>query len=367
MGQTLLTIRTRIQDDLDLHDEQFISPSEIDARINDAIRDAGSLIQAIYEDYFLEITYLPVVSGTSEYPLPSNMFANKIRRFQYEKDSTMFKILRVTDLNELPLLSSSTYTAVNFFKYVLINKELVGMVLKMFPTPTEDTTLGLMIARANLLKATINAHFADATQHTTAADTINTITTEDAYDEYTLYNLLEAMLLAYDTHESDAELASNWVYHRAQESSNHSLASIVKPLNLTDALTRITDMQTKSNAHDADATTHALGSLHQQTGSDITDVGNPFKVYFIRRPKLLVNDTDETDIPEFENYVLNRSKEYVLEKDIGNPMLQKVMQCRMEQEKLLQETLSNRILDDQAELRLDYENYGAYDDSVGGF
>lgn len=119
------------------------------------------------------------------------------------------------------------------------------------------------IVLANDLKSKFNAHIADASAHTTAADSENAVTSADATDYDTLITLVTELLTDYDAHEGDAELESAWLYHAAQEATDHSLASTTAPTTLTECIIRLTDLKTKLNAHDADDTAHGTDSSHQ--------------------------------------------------------------------------------------------------------
>ena len=90
---------------------------------------------------------------------------------------------------------------------------------------------------ANELKSKFTSHIADTSEHTTAADTTNTVAAADAHDFDTLITLLTELITDYDAHEGDAELAASWVYHAGQESANRSLTSTTVPTTLTQCLT----------------------------------------------------------------------------------------------------------------------------------
>lgn len=126
-------------------------------------------------------------------------------------------------------------------------------------------TLYNLITLANDLKSKFNSHIADATRHTSGADATNTISAADATDFDTLVTLTTELLTDYDTHEGDAELASAWAYHAAQEASDHSLTSLEAPTSLFEINERLTDLKAKYNAHDADGTAHGAGTSYQSS------------------------------------------------------------------------------------------------------
>jgi len=124
--------------------------------------------------------------------------------------------------------------------------------------------LASVIRLANDLKAKINASFADIAAHTTAPDP-NTIAAPNPVTLVGLIALVTEMLTDYDAHDDDAELAAGWAYHAAQEAGEHTLASVVAPVNIADCITRLLDIKVKFNGHDADAVCHGVGSNHQTT------------------------------------------------------------------------------------------------------
>lgn len=134
-------------------------------------------------------------------------------------------------------------------------------------TSREENVAGLSsaITLANALKTTMNAHAADGVEHGTAADATNfPISAADATDATDLITLVTELLTAYDAHEGDSELGAAWVFHNAQEAGDVSLASAVAPTTLQECITRLNDLKTKFNSHDADATAHTVGSAHQE-------------------------------------------------------------------------------------------------------
>lgn len=139
-------------------------------------------------------------------------------------------------------------------------------------TSREENVAGLSsaITLANSLKTVMNAHAADAAEHTGAegADDVNfPVTTADASDLATLLALSGDLLTAYDEHDADAEAVTP-DFHAATEAGDHSLTSAVTPTTLQEAVTRLNDLKAKFNAHDADSTAHDTGSQHQESTAD---------------------------------------------------------------------------------------------------
>jgi hypothetical protein len=133
-----------------------------------------------------------------------------------------------------------------------------------------DASLSAAIAFATSLRTTLLAHFASTGSgvgaHSAADETSGAgVSGATITDLSTLLARAGEMLTAYDTHEGDAELAESWAYHLAQEAGDHSLSSAVTPTTLAEAFTRLADLQTKLNAHDADDTAHDEDSTTQSS------------------------------------------------------------------------------------------------------
>ena len=94
---TLAEFRAKLRMDLDLEEETFVRPQELDDYINEAIDEAESEIHGLYEDYFLTRSQVSLVQGQEEYDMPDNIYGDKIRRIMYNNTSTVYKIKRIKD------------------------------------------------------------------------------------------------------------------------------------------------------------------------------------------------------------------------------------------------------------------------------
>lgn len=139
--KTLLELRTKIETDLDLQDELFITSSEINSYINEAIDDVEAQIHTLYEDYFKTVGNIALVSGTSYYALPTNIYADKIRKIVYQNGPIIFEIKRVKEIGgivEEKLLD--LYPTTMFYKYDIVNRSATtGPEIRFFP-PAQETS-----------------------------------------------------------------------------------------------------------------------------------------------------------------------------------------------------------------------------------
>ena len=131
----------------------------------------------------------------------------------------------------------------------------------------EENVAGLAesILLANAIRITMDAHAADALEHTTHIDDTNfPIVAPVATDLASLIVLVTELNVAYEAHNDDANLAAAWAYHTAQSVGN-DITSPAAPTTLATAYFDIDDILTQWQAHDAHAASHAgRGSNHQE-------------------------------------------------------------------------------------------------------
>lgn len=126
-----------LQKELDLEDETFITPDEFLSYFNRGVDDVESAIHTIYEDYFLTKTSVSLVSGTSEYSLPSDIYAQKIRGIFYNNGTTKkYEIRQIRKLQETDFLDQPT----DDYKYVITNSSVSGLKIAIYPTPNETSS-----------------------------------------------------------------------------------------------------------------------------------------------------------------------------------------------------------------------------------
>lgn len=130
---TLGAIRTKLNRDLDLEEEQFVTADEMTAYVNEAIDDAEALIHGLYQDYFQTEATLDLVAGTSEYALPANIYGTKIKRILYSNGERKYRILRMKNIdNTLSVSGEDSY------RYLFKNAAPGGTQIKLYPTPQSN-------------------------------------------------------------------------------------------------------------------------------------------------------------------------------------------------------------------------------------
>lgn len=131
---TYSSIKTKLENDLDLIDEDFITETELLGYINEAIDDCESIIHnlGLEAKYFLTTDTLTLVSGTSDYSMPSDIYANKIVKVFYNNAGKIYEIPRIRDLAVVPHIQSG-----EDYQYQILNLT-AGIKMRLLPTPAES-------------------------------------------------------------------------------------------------------------------------------------------------------------------------------------------------------------------------------------
>ena len=116
-------IKAKVEADLALEGEEFVGETELLAYANEAIDEAEAEVHAIYEDYFLSRATVTFVSGTDDYVLPSDIYAQKIRSVLYRNGSSVAVVPRLRDWKKFQnyTLNLTTSASAGCYNYLLIN------------------------------------------------------------------------------------------------------------------------------------------------------------------------------------------------------------------------------------------------------
>jgi hypothetical protein len=141
MAVTLAQIKQRVRDLVDTESADFVDDAEILRYINEGIKVCEAEIHRLNEDYYKKDATLALVSGTSEYSLPSDIYAQKIRRIFFDDGLTKkYEILPVTDEKAHYIDDNETR-----FYYRLLFNESNEKVIKLYPTPSENDSSSVVI------------------------------------------------------------------------------------------------------------------------------------------------------------------------------------------------------------------------------
>lgn len=93
--ETFGTLKSDVRSEMDLIDEPIVTDTDLQVFAKEAIQLVHADILGIAEDYFLTYKWITMVQGTSDYDLPSDIFAQKIRRLVYINGLIIYPIRRI--------------------------------------------------------------------------------------------------------------------------------------------------------------------------------------------------------------------------------------------------------------------------------
>lgn len=133
---TWAQIKTKLQAELDLQDEDFIPESELLGYTNEAIKEAEAEIHALYEDYFISFADITFDVTKENYDLPTDIYAMKLRAIIYNSNGQLFPIKRFTNWNKFrAYLDAKNYAQGEDYACLLVNKTAGSPQLYFQPVP----------------------------------------------------------------------------------------------------------------------------------------------------------------------------------------------------------------------------------------
>lgn len=142
--KTYAQIKAKVERELDIEVEEFIQPDEFLGYVNDGIDEAESIIHSLGLEakYFLTKAFFPLVLDQADYPLPSNIYSDKITAMTYKMGATIYSIRRLRGLAQFEDIEriNQYNTVTDFYKFVLRNDSAAaGKILQLVP-PARETS-----------------------------------------------------------------------------------------------------------------------------------------------------------------------------------------------------------------------------------
>ncbi len=306
-------LRRKVEKDLDLEEELFITPSEMLGYCNEAIDEAEAEIVKIDEDYLLTNAPVSLVAGRSVYAMPPNIYANKVRGLEFLSGSIYYPIRRLRRYQKFDRIQDSMYLATSNQDYQWYPKNDSaegGQKLVLIPTPQVTTAQGVSVTIANPgVLTTPQAHGLSVGQE--------------------IYLWTQGTL--------PTGLKTNRTY----------LVNTV-PSTLTFTLTE------------------APGGLDIVTTGTQSGVHSfevfPFQMtlWFIRQANRMFVDADLCDIPQFANFITQFMKKRCYEKEAGHPNYAQAITDLEKQRQMMVDTLTEMAPDDDTRVEGDYSHYSEH-------
>jgi hypothetical protein len=134
-SSTYAQLVTKTENDLDIADETFITPTELLGIFNEGVAMIQDEIHTLYEDYYLTSYAVPLVTSTSEYAFPSTTYLQKLRGLVYNNGSQKYEVKKIRKLSETALVQDS-----DDYRFLIINDATTGVKLKLYPASRETSS-----------------------------------------------------------------------------------------------------------------------------------------------------------------------------------------------------------------------------------
>ncbi len=316
---TYLQLKTRIDNDLDMANETFVAPDEMVGYFNEAIDEAEAEIHVLglEEDYFLTYASIGLVLGRYVYALPPDIYANKVRGFEYQSGSTIYPIKRIRRDGKFENIAETEYYSTSQENYHWFPQNIssaAGVQIVLEPASRETSIITCTISNASPAVVTKVAHGLSAG---------NTVA-------FSSTGLLPLALIQ------------------------------SKPYFVKTVLTA--DTFTVSNTPDGTviATTDAGSGTFSYEASPFRAklwyIRNAARIPLIAEGTQAITEATLVDIPEFANFLLQYVKCRIWEKE-GNPNLQTGLAVLEQQRKMMVDTLTQMVPDDDDQIQPDLSHY----------
>jgi len=163
---TWAEIKTKIEQECDLEDEDFVRESELLSYANEAIDEAEAEIHGLYEDYFLKPVDIPVTVGDELISITDNIpdiYADKIRRiiFTLTGSTTTYPVTRLKDWHKFEQKAVfDTQSTTDLYQYFPINSTPGNPQIMLVPKMRESGTLKVWYLR-NANRLTVSTDICD--------------------------------------------------------------------------------------------------------------------------------------------------------------------------------------------------------------
>lgn len=146
--ETWAAFKAKVERDLDIQGEVFIRPNELIGYANEAIDEAEAEILTLNQDYFLARSTIDLTVGKTDYPLPDNIFAKKVRRIVYNNGSSVYPVKHLKDWHKFESLAlSEQFITADVYRYMMVNSTPGQPEIIISPRPSETATLDIWYTR----------------------------------------------------------------------------------------------------------------------------------------------------------------------------------------------------------------------------
>lgn len=294
---TYAALKSRVQKRLDLEQEVFIQDAEFLEYTHDAIDMVEAIIHKFRAEdvYFETCAPLALVEGKQDYSLPSDIYANKIRRIIFNRLDDIFEIKRMTRKDRyIDAALREKYYSDRWYRYMIINADPRTKPVMRLSPKSIDTVATYTITGAT-------------------ADGLPTITTTDT--------------------------------------TGVAIGQFVSGVGIPNGARVLSFVANTSVTLTVNAYETIIGT------QDYTFTDPDCLIYYIRNAAKPVADTDVIDIPEWYSIVQQSVVVDCLSKEPGNPRFEKEIGKLEMMKGEMEDALSNMVPDQEDLVEADTDIY----------
>lgn len=302
-------IRRKVERDLDIEEELFVSPAELMGYCNEAIEEAEALIHKINEDYFLTMAPIHLVPNRNSYAMPPNIYGTKIRGIHYQNGSLYYEVPRLRDhrkFNDIDSFNFAPPGPQDYFYYIRNDSVQAGFKIVFLPTPQETSGTQVSITLAS------PGVFSTAVAHgLVVGDEINLSSTGDL--------------------PTGLRNGENYIVSTVPSTTTFTVAAEPGGVEIETTVSQ-------SGTHYVEKAPFLMTAWYLRSAFRVTD------------------DADFIDIPEFSKYIIQYMKKRVYEKE-GHPNLEQSVNDLNRERDLMIDTLTQMVPDNNDKIEPDMSFY----------
>lgn len=134
-------IKNKVQVDYDLQDETFVQPDELVGYANEAIIEAFGEILGLRQNYFKTKWFVPLVTGNDLFAFPPNIYANKIRSIMYQNGSIIYEVKQIREKNHAEKTAIINQYGLPDNYYYDVRNDVVGLPSIQLIPPARETSV----------------------------------------------------------------------------------------------------------------------------------------------------------------------------------------------------------------------------------
>jgi hypothetical protein len=354
-------VKTKIEYDLDLQDETFIQNDEMVGYANEGLKECFGEILGLRQNYFLSKWFVPCVAGNDLFILPPNIYANKVRGVIYQNGSIIYTMKQLREKNLFENIAYvNQYGLSDEYRY-LIRNDIPGVPCMQIVPPSRETAvfpptanpflpmLVYYIREHNRVPLTGEYYFTEVI-NPAAISSGNLITVAAGTG-------VQAAVLT----GTSAPGTAYWPYvtspiayvtgDQVQLQPNPYVAGSVLPGGLVAGQTYYVIAQSSTTIQLATSLVNALAGNYIPFSTSGTGLFNLSVAGTAAQQNATL-----LDIPEFYEFIMQWMKVRCVEKE-GDPRYEAMVAELQSQRKMMVDSLTEMIEDNDTEIQGDYAHY----------